>query len=124
MGLDTSSDRSLWRDRALIELNQAVLYSYQAAGVHIIDHHTAARQFVSHIEREQAAGRQVPADWAWVNPPLSASATPTFHRGFDPPDFDLRPNFVPRPRPVAPPEEPPCVHAGRWRDMSGGDPSQ
>lgn len=111
MGLDTSNDRTLWRDRALIELNHAVLHSYRAARVHIIDHHTAARQFVSHIEREEAAGRQVPADWRWVNAPLSASTTPTFHREFDPPDFSLRPNFVPRPDPTGQPVAAQCPHA-------------
>ena len=33
MGLDTSRDRTLWRDRALLELNVAVLHSYEKAGV-------------------------------------------------------------------------------------------
>lgn len=96
MGEDTSRNDTLWRDRALIELNQAVLYSYRASGVHILDHHTAASQFVRHVDREKALGRRVPADWAWVNPPLSASTTATYHRAFDPPDFSIRPNFVPR----------------------------
>ena len=35
MGLDTSSDRTLWRDRALVELNVAVLYSFEKAGVNV-----------------------------------------------------------------------------------------
>jgi nitric-oxide synthase len=94
MGLDTGRNGSLWRDRALVELNEAVLYSYAQAGVYIVDHHTAAAQFVSHVEREQRHGRRVATDWAWVNPPLSASTTPTFHRSFDPPEFEARPNFV------------------------------
>ncbi|MFD4374475.1 nitric oxide synthase oxygenase [Streptomyces sp. NPDC058486] len=96
MGLDTSHDRSLWKDRALVEITQAVLHSYRVAGVHVLDHHTAARQFVDHIEREEAAGRKVSADWSWVNPPLSSSATVTFHREYDAPDFELRPNFTTR----------------------------
>jgi nitric-oxide synthase len=100
MGLDTSTHRSLWLDRALLELNQAVLYSYREAGVLMVDHHTAAAQFISHVEREHAEGRQVPAEWGWVIPPLSASATPTYHRQYDPPDFDLRPNWVRRPSPA------------------------
>lgn len=29
MGLDTRTHSSLWKDRAVIELNAAVLYSYQ-----------------------------------------------------------------------------------------------
>lgn len=96
MGEDTTRNDTLWRDRALVELNQAVLYSYHRSGVHILDHHTAASQFVRHVDREKALGRPVPADWAWVNPPLSASTTATFHRTFDPPDFSIRPNFVAR----------------------------
>ena len=29
MGLDTKSNASLWKDFAMVELNYAVLYSYQ-----------------------------------------------------------------------------------------------
>ncbi len=35
LGLDTTSDRTLWRDRAVVELNRAVLHSFDAAGVRI-----------------------------------------------------------------------------------------
>jgi nitric-oxide synthase len=37
LGLDTSSERTLWYDRAVVELNRAVLHSFDAAGVRI-DH--------------------------------------------------------------------------------------
>ncbi|MFB7243751.1 nitric oxide synthase oxygenase [Streptomyces populi] len=94
MGLDISHDRTLWKDRALVELTYAVQHSYRSAGVHILDHHTAAQQFIHHIEREEAAGRSVPAQWSWINPPLSGSTTPTFHREYDAPDLGARPNFV------------------------------
>jgi nitric-oxide synthase len=93
MGLDMRNNSSLWCDRALLELNEAVLYSFAAEGVYIVDHHTAAAQFVAHVEREEAAGRTVPTDWAWINPPMSSSTVPTYHRTFDPPDPDARPNF-------------------------------
>lgn len=96
MGLDTSHPRTLWRDQALIELNKAVLHSYRKAKVHIVDHHTVAKQFCEHVAKEDAAGRTCPTDWSWVNPPISSGLTPTFHRYFDPPDDDLRPNFVRR----------------------------
>ncbi|MGW2665133.1 nitric oxide synthase oxygenase [Nocardia tengchongensis] len=96
MGLDRSSERTLWRDRALIELSHAILHSYRRARVHLVDHHTVARQFIDHVDRENAAGRSCPADWTWINPPLSASLTPTFHRYFDPPDPAIRPAFVRR----------------------------
>lgn len=93
MGLDMHRNSSLWRDRALLELNEAVIFSYAKAGVYLVDHHTASWQFVAHVEREASAGRAVPAEWAWINPPMSPSTTPTFHRAFDPPDLDIRPNF-------------------------------
>jgi nitric-oxide synthase len=94
LGLDTRRNASLWKDRALLELNEAVIHSYAQAGVYIVDHHTAAEQFVAHVDREHRSGRLVPSDWAWVNPPMSASTTGTFHREFDPPSFDARPNFI------------------------------
>ncbi|MEV0334663.1 nitric oxide synthase oxygenase [Nocardia sp. NPDC050717] len=96
MGLDTSSVRTLWRDKALIELNHAVLHSFRNSGVHMVDHHTVAKQFCDHVQREEAAGRRCPTDWSWVNPPISAVLTPTFHRYYDAPDLDIRPNFVKR----------------------------
>ncbi|GAA4690609.1 nitric oxide synthase oxygenase [Phytohabitans rumicis] len=99
MGLDTSSDRTMWKDRALVELTYAVMHSFDRAGVRMYDHHTAARHFVQYVEREERQGRTVPTDWSWVNPPLSSSTTPAFHRTFDAPDFDVRPNFVRQQRP-------------------------
>jgi nitric-oxide synthase len=95
-GLDTSSERTLWRDRALVELNLAVLHSYGQAGVTIADHHTESTRFLAHIERERKSGRPVPTDWSWIVPPLSGSATAVFHRYYDPPDEHQRPAFVHR----------------------------
>ncbi|MGW0177260.1 nitric oxide synthase oxygenase [Rhodococcus sp. NPDC003322] len=94
--LDTSSHRTLWRDRALVELNRAVIHSYREAGVIMVDHHTVAEQFLDFVGREEAAGRTCPTDWSWINPPMSASLTPTYHRLYDAPDLDVRPNFVTR----------------------------
>ena len=40
LGIDTSTERTLWRDRAVVELNRAVLHSFDAAGVaveHAVD---------------------------------------------------------------------------------------
>jgi nitric-oxide synthase len=92
LGLDISSDRSLWKDRALVELNLAVLWSFDRAGITLADHHTESRRFLLHIERERRAGRIVPADWSWIVPPISGSATAVFHRYYD--EADLRPNFL------------------------------
>lgn len=91
MGLDTSKPNTLWRDRALVELNRAVLWSFEKAGVKITDHHTESDRFLAHIRNEGRAGRKVPADWSWIVPPMSGGATGVFHRYYD--EADQRPNF-------------------------------
>jgi nitric-oxide synthase len=91
MGLDMSRESTLWRDRALVELNRAVLHSFERAGVKMTDHHTEAARFVTHLRNEERAGRQVPADWSWIVPPLSGSTTPVFHRYYF--EADQRPSF-------------------------------
>ncbi|ALV38549.1 nitric oxide synthase oxygenase [Streptomyces sp. CdTB01] len=91
MGLDTGSETTLWRDRALVELNVAVLHSFAEADVKISDHHTESRRFLTHLEKEERAGRAVPADWSWIVPPVSGGITPVFHRYYD--QADQRPNF-------------------------------
>jgi nitric-oxide synthase, bacterial len=98
MGLSTANDRNLWKDKALTELNLAVLHSFNAADVAITDHHTEAVRFLQHIEREERHGRACPADWTWIVPPAASSATPVFHRTYQ--DFDQTPNFYRYPAPV------------------------
>lgn len=97
MGLDTHSDRSLWKDKALVELNIAVLDSFARHGVAIVDHHTASRQFIHHEKRECMAKRMVYADWGWIVPPLSGSAMPVFHRPYE--NTIFTPNFFYQPAP-------------------------
>lgn len=92
LGLDVTDERSLWRDHAVIELNVAVLHSYAAAGVTVADHHTESRRFLTHLHREERAGRVCPADWSWIVPPISGSTTPVFHRYYD--QADLSPRFA------------------------------
>jgi nitric-oxide synthase len=41
---------------------------------------------------EETRGRNITADWVWVNPPMSASTTPVFHRLYD--NTVLSPNFL------------------------------
>lgn len=95
--LDTSSSATLWQDRALVELNVAVLHSYREAGVRLVDHHTAAQQFRLFEEAEAQAGRQVTGDWSWLIPPLSPATTHIFHTHYD--DSHQSPNFVHQDRP-------------------------
>ena len=83
MELDTQSDTSLWKDKALVELNIAVLQSFKKRGVTIVDHHSAAKQFERFEQIELDAGREVTGDWTWLIPPLSPATTHIFHRHYD-----------------------------------------
>jgi len=92
LGLDRSSEQTLWRDRAVIEINRAVLHSFIAAGVTITDHHTESQRFLTHLAKEEKAGRSCPADWSWIVPPVSGGLTPVFHRYYEP-DLGRGPQF-------------------------------
>ncbi|KOS60507.1 nitric oxide synthase oxygenase [Lysinibacillus agricola] len=80
--LDTTKQASLWRDRALVELNIAVLHSFKEDGVSIVDHHTAAQQFKLFEEAETAAERELTGNWTWLIPPLSPATTHIFHKPY------------------------------------------
>ena len=70
---------NLWKDKALTELNVAVLHSFRSAGISIIDHHLASKQFMEFHQREQSNGRNVAGDWRWVVPPQAAAACEVCH---------------------------------------------
>uniref|UniRef100_A0A2P2IBF2 Nitric oxide synthase n=3 Tax=Hirondellea gigas TaxID=1518452 RepID=A0A2P2IBF2_9CRUS len=91
MGLDTHNPVGLWKDRALVELNVAVLYSFQLQNITIVDHHTAAETFMKHYENEQKLRGGCPADWVWIVPPMSGSVTPVFHQEMS--TYYLRPSY-------------------------------
>ncbi|KAH8244204.1 hypothetical protein KR026_002328 [Drosophila bipectinata] len=80
MNLDTRTPTSLWKDKAVVEMNIAVLHSYQSRNVTIVDHHTASESFMKHFENESKLRNGCPADWIWIVPPLSGSITPVFHQ--------------------------------------------
>lgn len=48
--------------------------------VTIVDHHTASESFMKHYENEMRLRKGCPADWLWIVPPISGSATPVFHQ--------------------------------------------
>ncbi|MGG1659078.1 nitric oxide synthase oxygenase [Brevibacillus sp. NRS-1366] len=97
MGLDTKREATLWRDKALVELNVAVLHSFKEHGVSIVDHHTASQQFKRFEEREGKCGRAVTGDWTWLIPPISPAATHIFHSAYD--NKMETPNFFYQDRP-------------------------
>ena len=94
MGLLDAKGETLWKDRALVELNEAVLHSFARDGVRIVDHHHASSEFMRFVERERKAGRLVSGRWDWLVPPMSGSTTEVFHRGWKDrkwvPDFQLQ----------------------------------
>ena len=97
LDLRVRGNDALWKDRALVELNAAVLYSFASAGVRIVDHHTASRQFIRFEDQEQKADRSVFADWTWLVPPISGSAVEVFHRHYE--NRLVTPNFFSQPVP-------------------------
>jgi nitric-oxide synthase len=92
LGLDTTTRRSLWKDHALVILNEAVLWSFDNEGVRIADHHGASDDFLKFCKQEAKAGREVSAEWSWIVPPISGSATSVFHRRYR--EEPIYPNFL------------------------------
>ena len=98
LGLDTSSERTLWRDRALVEMVRAVQHSFDAAGVTMADHHTESRA----VPRPRGPARRTPADAA---PPTGAGSCRRCPVGSPPcstatttsPTRTTRPAFLPPP---------------------------
>ncbi|XP_063359614.1 nitric oxide synthase-like protein isoform X1 [Cydia amplana] len=80
MGCDTRTPVTLWKDKALVEVNVAVLHSFQQQNATIVDHHTASESFIKHLDNENRLRSGCPADWIWIVPPMSSSITPVFHQ--------------------------------------------
>lgn len=99
MKLDQSSNATLWKDKALVELNVAVLHSFKLAGVSIVDHHTAADQFKLFETVENKHQRSVTGDWTWLIPPVSPATTEIFHSKYD--NAVVKPNFFYQDSPFA-----------------------
>ncbi|MBM3425544.1 MAG: nitric oxide synthase oxygenase, partial [Bacteroidetes bacterium] len=68
---------------ALLVLQEAVLHSFQVQGVTLVDHHTASEQFLEFCKQEEAKGRSVQADWAWIVPPAAGSTLGVFHQEWE-----------------------------------------
>ena len=95
MGVDSTargSKRNLWLDRALVELNQAVLTSFDSKGISIVDHHTASDSFSMFVDREIKSRGYVTGDWVWLTPPISGSATTVFHQEIQ--KISIKPMFL------------------------------
>jgi nitric-oxide synthase, bacterial len=110
LGLDRSGEHTLWRDRALVELNIAVLDSYRRAGVRMQDHHSMGKYFLEFEAQEKKLGRDVYGDWSWLVPPISGSVSPLFFRD-DLKNMVLKPMYGYQRKPWLA-DEPPPAHEG------------
>lgn len=91
MGLDMTSDETHWKDRAVVELNLAVQWSYRQHKIRMLDHHTIVEYFMKFHGDEKSAGRPVHGDWKWIVPPISGSTVEVFH--MDMVNKILKPNY-------------------------------
>ncbi|MFT8321865.1 MAG: nitric oxide synthase oxygenase [Bacillus sp. (in: firmicutes)] len=91
MELNQQKNSSLWKDKALVELNIAVLSSFREADVTIVDHHTAAQQFRAFEKKEAEKGRELTGNWAWLIPPLAPATTHIFHKRYN--NAVIKPNY-------------------------------
>ncbi|RAM50077.1 MAG: nitric oxide synthase NOS, partial [Hapalosiphonaceae cyanobacterium JJU2] len=97
MGLDTSSDSTLWKDSALVELNIAVLDSFNKHNVRLLDHHTMGDYFIKFVDEEKRCGRSLYADWTWIIPPVSGSTSKAWPMEME--NRILKPNYFYAPEP-------------------------
>ncbi|CAF3342184.1 unnamed protein product [Rotaria socialis] len=77
-------------DRIYVEVNAAILHSFQQAKITIVDHHTAAAGFMKFMREEAKDRGNTPADWVWLVPPISSGMSVLFHQEML--------NYVVRPR--------------------------
>ncbi len=57
----------------------------------ITDHHAAADSFMKFMTDEYRLRGGCPADWVWINPPLTSSSTPVFHQEML--NYKLKPSY-------------------------------
>lgn len=88
---DTLKNNSFNKDRALVELNDAVYHSFKNAGVSIVDHLTASKQFERFEMNETKHDREVTGKWSWLAPSLSPTLVPNYHHGYK--NVMKEPNF-------------------------------
>ena len=80
MGLDSTNNMTLWKDRVALELNIAILHSFAKQGVAIVDQHSCSEQFMIHMNKEFKTRGGCPSDWVWLNPSQSGSLCPIYHQ--------------------------------------------
>jgi len=69
-----------WKDDVQLQVHKAILHSFAAKGVSIVDHHTASDLFMEFHRSEISKRKKCPADWVWIVPPAGSSMTSVFHQ--------------------------------------------
>ena len=80
LDVTAASSSQLNIDRLYVEINAAVLYSFEKAKVSIVDHHTAAAGFIKFMKQDINQRGNTPADWVWLVPPISGGMSSLFHQ--------------------------------------------
>ncbi|KAI3435713.1 hypothetical protein D9Q98_001771 [Chlorella vulgaris] len=93
LGLDTKNEASLWRDRAIVEVDVAVLHSFREAGMGMVDHTTLMQQFWKWYNRELLRRGYSPGNWKWIISPVSPTATKCYLHLNKMTEYTLKPGY-------------------------------
>ncbi|CAF3904232.1 unnamed protein product [Rotaria sp. Silwood1] len=80
LDISAAANSKLNVDRLYVEVNAAILHSFEKAKVAIVDHHTAAAGFLKFMKAEIKQRGNTPADWVWLTPPISSGMSVIFHQ--------------------------------------------
>lgn len=92
LDIDTNADR-LWRERAYLEANTAVLHSFKRQGVLILDHYSALEDFRQFFEDEHLLRGGCPTDVTALENLISSSGG---HFDQEALCYILKPTFLPQ----------------------------
>ena len=78
LGIDMAAN-PFWRQSAFLELEVAVVHSFQKNGYTIVDPYTVGSSFCTHVRREREQfGRECPGQWSWIGG-LVGPTNPAWH---------------------------------------------
>lgn len=92
LDITAAANSQLNVDRLYVEINAAILHSFEKAKIAIVDHHTAAAGFMKFMKAEIKQRGNTPADWVWIVPPLSGGMSSVFHQEML--NYVLKPRIV------------------------------
>eukprot|EP00898_Chlorokybus_atmophyticus_P001881 jgi/Chlat1/2694/Chrsp180S02868 len=94
LGYSTTENSNLWRDAALVVLNQAITYSFQQASTGMVDHHTLMQQFWEWQSKERIQRGYCPGNWKWIIPPVAASTSKCYLGLNKMTEYTLKPAYL------------------------------